>query len=295
MRLGRSLNLGRVYPIYIPSSTHSRYYNYAKDSLDIVIKWPQRILIDKLKRRAKLVYPPTTMPSVMQLTSHTMLKKGPHNLFNEAEAIGLIRTRANIPLVPDVLDTWAIHEDYAYLVMVSVKGVPLRDIFQKLSSAQKRTIAHELKAFVPQSHNYGTTGIASVKGGTFTALMTNTWAEDEGAHHDWRVSVVQAISTRHQPTMERLKFIRNELQDDDDIIFTHADLNPGDILIGSGQWGCAHRRCGYWESVECMHCMGACCGTEWGEFVGMVLQKYKKRLLTTSCSDSRELRTNGIT
>ena len=45
---------------------------------------------------------------------------------------------------------------------------------------------------------------------------------------------------------------------------------------GSGRWGCAHRRCGYWEYVKCMHCMGACCNTEWGEFVGMVLQKYEK-------------------
>ena len=262
----------------------------------MIIKWPRRLLIDKLKRRAKLIYPPTTTPSVIQLTSHTMLKKGSHNIFNEAEAMRFIRARTNIPL-PDVLDTWAINEDYAYLVMERVEGVPLRDVFQKLSTAQKRTIAHELKAFVdqmravvPQSHNYGTTGIASVKGGTFREDRFDDEYmgpfEDERAYHDWRVSVVQAISTRHQPTMERLKIIRKELQDDHDIVFTHGDLNPGNVLIkvlGDGDvhivavldWEMAGWRPAYWEYVKCMHCMGGS-DTEWGEFVGMVLQKYEK-------------------
>jgi len=163
---------------------------------------------------------------------------------------------------------------------------------------QKRTIAHELKAFVdqmrtivvPQSHNYGTTGIASVKGGTFREDRFDDEYmgpfEDERAYHDWRVSVVQAISTRHQPTMERLKIIRKELQDDHDIVFTHGDLNLGNVLIkvlGDGDvhivavldWEMAGWRPAYWEYVKCMHCMGGC-DTEWGEFVGMVLQKYEK-------------------
>ena len=86
--------------------------------------------------------------AVIQLTSHTMLKKGSHSR-TEAEAMRFIRARTNIPL-SDVLDTRAINEDYAYLVMERVEGVPLRDVFQKLSSAQNRTIAHELKAFVDQ-------------------------------------------------------------------------------------------------------------------------------------------------
>jgi hypothetical protein len=43
--------------------------------------------------------------------------------------------------------------------------------------------------------------------------------EDGRVYHDWRVSVVQAISTRHQPTMERLKILQKELQDG-------RDLNP---------------------------------------------------------------------
>ncbi|KIL64975.1 hypothetical protein M378DRAFT_77523 [Amanita muscaria Koide BX008] len=266
----------------------------------MIIKWPRRLLLDKLKRRAKLIYPPTTTPSVIQLTSHTMLKKGPHNILNEAEAMRFIRARTNIP-VPDVLDTWAINEDYAYLVMERVEGVPLRDVFQKLSPAQKRTIAHELKAFVdqmraivvPQSHNPGTTGIASVKGGTFREDRFDDEYmgpfEDERAYHDWRVSVVQAFyqpTMENQPTMERLKIIRKELQDDHDIVFTHGDLNPGNILIkvlGDGDahivavldWEMAGWRPAYWEYVKCLHCMGGC-DTEWGEFVGMVLQKYEK-------------------
>ena len=80
--------------------------------------------------------------------------------------------------------------------MKRVEGVPLRDVFQKLSPAQKKTIAHELKAFVdqmraivvPQSHNYG---IASVKGGTFREDHFDDEYmdpfEDERAQHDWRV------------------------------------------------------------------------------------------------------------
>jgi aminoglycoside phosphotransferase (APT) family kinase protein len=221
-----------------------------------------------------------------------MLKKGSHNIFNEAEAMRFIRARTNIPL-PDVLDTWAINEDYAYLVMQRVEGVPLCDVFQKLSSAQKRTIAHELKAFVDQMRAIvvpQSPGVASVKGGTFREDRFDDEYmgpfEDERAYHDWRVSVVQAISTRHQPTMERLKIIRKELQDDHDIVFTHGDLNPGNILVkvlGDGDvhiaavldWEMAGWRSAYWEYVKCMHGMGGC-DTEWGEFVGMVLQKYEK-------------------
>ena len=80
----------------------------------MIIKWPRRLLIDKLKRREKLIYPPTTTPSVIRLTSHAMLKKGSHNLFKEAEVMRFIRACTSIPL-PDVLDTWLVNEDYAYL------------------------------------------------------------------------------------------------------------------------------------------------------------------------------------
>ena len=84
--------------------------------------------------------------------------------------------------------------------------------------------------------------------------------------------------------MKRLKIIRKELQDDHDIVFTHGDLNPGNVLIkvlGDDvhilavlDWEMAEWRPAYWEHVS-MHCMGGC-DAEWGEFVGMVLQKYEK-------------------
>lgn len=182
--------------------------------------------------------------------------------------------------------------------MERVEGVPLRDVFPKLSSTQKRTIAHELKAFVDQMRAIvvpqSPTGIVPVKGGTFRKDRFDDEYigpfEDERAYHDWRVSVVQAISTRHQPTMERLKIIRKELHDDHDIVFTHGDLNPGNILIkapGDGDvhiaavldWEMAGWPPAYWEYVKCMHGMGGC-DTEWGEFVGMALQKYEPCIIT---------------
>ena len=197
----------------------------------------------------------------------------------EAEAISFVRKHTSIP-VPRLRYYWE-DGDLGTLITDYVEGEPLQRVWQRLSDAQRSAVMHRLRGFVdelraipqprpPAGSNLPPSGwIASPLGSSFSDFMMTTEEglfgpfKTEKEFYDWHVSTFDRFGSRHPPTAERIKKIRENMPNDHPIVFTHGDINRRNILVkvhGDGDndveitalldWEQAGWRPIYWEGSK---------------------------------------------
>jgi serine/threonine protein kinase len=269
------------------------FFDFFLFPFNSVLNLLRRRFIDRLKTRARRIYPATSAQSVLQLTRWTILKMGvPATILNEAKAMQYISRYTSIPL-PKVIDFWSDDErDIGYLVMEKMEGVPLKGNLTKLTEEQTRKVAAQLHAFLNQLRRLRPPQqlegmICSVDGGVVRDDKLDEYGIDGvgpftsvAAYHDWRFTSTKANAvSKVQATYDEVDVLRTILDDDYQVLFTHGDIYPGNILLKfSGDdvnisaildWETAGWRPEYWEYVKMMYAMQG--NNIWRDLVGIAL------------------------
>ncbi|KAL1741435.1 kinase-like domain-containing protein [Schizophyllum fasciatum] len=186
--------------------------------------------------------------------------------------------RQGLPIpIPRLVDYWETNEE-AYLIMEYIEGQSLLPLWRHLSGEQHAHIIQTLSGYVyalraiPQAAipSLAPAGwIGSATGGAFTDLAI-TWSEaplgpfpTQAAFNDWRMSLYARYGESSTTIAARLADARRAMRDDHPIVFTHGDINMGNVLVrvhGQGpqdveivallDWEQAGWRPLYWEAMK---------------------------------------------
>ncbi|KAL8963775.1 MAG: hypothetical protein Q9183_004971 [Haloplaca sp. 2 TL-2023] len=178
-----------------------------------------------------------------------------------------IRSHTSIP-VPKVLDAFVNSETkHVCIIIKYIDGRPLNKVWDNFDDSQKENIVIQLKGFLEELRQIKRTVIGSVDGTNCTDQFFD--GEDkasfgpydsEQAFHDGLVRAVEARA-RTTWTDQVVKFIR--AMPIHEIVFTHNDLAPRNILVKDGEvvaildWEFSGFYPSYWEYVK------ALCWPDW--------------------------------
>ncbi|OTA98636.1 hypothetical protein M426DRAFT_17234 [Hypoxylon sp. CI-4A] len=172
--------------------------------------------------------------------SHTGVQRVPFGLYlkysevnesrNEFNALGMVRRHTSIP-VPKAIDIAREQEDKndlsffhdAYLVTTRIPGFPLSDCQQILSDRDLERIATQLKDYVAQLREIPRLVETDM-------AICNTFGEE---CRDHRIQGATPIGPFPDEAAfsQQLRFSDDPARRGHKIVFTHADLNPRNILV----------------------------------------------------------------
>lgn len=195
----------------------------------------RRMFISYLLRRGKIL---DGGRRVIKISRSTVVKCLPANTGRvEAATQQLVASRTSIP-VPAIYDYWT-KGDTTYIAMEYVKGRQLRYWWKRLSDDQKKKIFAQLKQHLnalrsipPPDPSY----IGRIIPGEpimITSVSEELFGpfEDEKSYMDWRFAKQEKHAEGYEPSLERLRSIRQAFRTDHRIVLTHGDLGPHNILV----------------------------------------------------------------
>ncbi|TVY46552.1 hypothetical protein LOCC1_G005753 [Lachnellula occidentalis] len=167
----------------------------------------------------------------------------------EAPALQLVENLTNIP-APRLVD-FVDDNDYTYLVMTRLPGRPLMQELYTMSYPERTAFANDIRAFIQQLKNIPNTNksaICDANGGpVFDYRLPGRRGGPFQSEAEFNDFVI---------TQERFREPCHSRHHS--ICFTHADLNPNNILIEEGRlsaivdFGCAGYYPEYWEYTKAM-------------------------------------------
>ncbi|KXS93630.1 hypothetical protein AC578_2600 [Pseudocercospora eumusae] len=175
----------------------------------------------------------------------------------EFESLRLVQRHTNIP-APRPVDTFQ-YGDNSYLIMTRVPGRPIGTVLPRMTDKQVQKATRDLSEYVAQ--------LRSIPSRTFTGVrICNSLGR---GILDWRIGETQqqelsfaTVAEFHQHlTADYSKDLQDKAQrshsKDYDIVFTHGDLNPRNILAdengtitGIVDWECSGWFPEYWEYTK---------------------------------------------
>ncbi|OQE89817.1 hypothetical protein PENNAL_c0013G06240 [Penicillium nalgiovense] len=211
--------------------------------------------------------------------SDTVVKFGHNVRLAEAEALHLASTRTTIA-TPKLLSAYIL-DGVGYIVMSYEAGEPLEQYWDRVSTTEQSRILETLRDYVNQMREIPGAfiggldrspcrdGIFEAGYGDHTSYTYGPYPSEEGFDE----GIIQALRDRLPPkVLERghdteSNFFNNEYMlyqtirglKDHKILFTHADLHPGNIVVQTDgnvvllDWGLAGFWPEYWEFYRAMH------------------------------------------
>ncbi|KAJ5162706.1 kinase-like domain-containing protein [Penicillium coprophilum] len=211
--------------------------------------------------------------------SETIVKFGHGVGLGEAEALHLASTRTTIA-TPKLLSAYIL-DDIAYIVMSYEAGEPLEQYWDRASQAEQDRILGQLRDYVNQMRDIPgefiggldrspcRDGIFEAGYGDYTKYSYGPYQSEESFDE----GIIQALRDRLPPDVlepehdiestffnteyvlyQTVRGLKNHK-----ILFTHADLHPGNIIVRSDgtvvllDWGLAGFWPEYWEFYRAMH------------------------------------------
>lgn len=175
----------------------------------------------------------------------------------EAHTLGMVERFTRIP-APRAIDVLETHR-FSYLLMTCVPGRPIGQMLGSMTDEQVEQTVIDLKGYISQlreiPNNAGEFKICNSKGGGIL---------------DWRIPDSQREELQFKTEAELNKYLTDPFWDEirrtaakshdiqHDIVFTHGDLNPRNILAENGKitgivdWENAGWFPEYWEYTK-MH------------------------------------------
>ncbi|KUJ07207.1 uncharacterized protein LY89DRAFT_789984 [Mollisia scopiformis] len=188
-------------------------------------------------------------PWTQQVPFGLYIKHGKGKLIprGEGPALRLVEKSTDIP-APRLVET-LVDGDYTYLVMTRLPGKPLMQAIYTMSYPERKRLAKDLSQCIAQLGNIPNMNKASICGA------------DGGPVFDYRLNgrlagpfESEAEFNNFIITQDRLRSPTHDCHHR--ICFTHADLNPNNILVESGRlsgivdFGCAGYFPEYWEHIR---------------------------------------------
>ena len=167
----------------------------------------------------------------------------------EAPALRLVEQYTDVP-APRLIELLT-HENYTYLVMTRLPGVPLLEAIDFMSYPERTQLAVDLWNSIfkfRQIPNSNTTAICSANGGPVFDYRLPGKSKSAGPFPS------EADFNKCLITQQRLRSATHERSHN--IYFSHADLSPSNILVCAGKlsglvdFGCAGFYPEYWEYTK---------------------------------------------
>ncbi|PLB43658.1 kinase-like protein [Aspergillus steynii IBT 23096] len=241
---------------------------------------PPTIVLDPEDLEASEDLCPNKMGARLVLADSDMLVKFGHGVrLAEAEALHLVSVRTAIP-APKLLSAYIL-DGTGYIVMSYEAGESLESYWDHSSSTEQEDIIQQLHSYVKQLREIKGDFIGGIdespcRDGIFEAGYGDYRQYSYGPYsseQSFNEGMVQALRDRlHPKTLERNDdpesvFFTGEYTlyqtvralKDHEIVFTHADLHPGNIIVRSDgtpvilDWGLAGFWPAYWEFYRAMH------------------------------------------
>ncbi|KAI0071768.1 kinase-like protein [Panus rudis PR-1116 ss-1] len=204
-----------------------------------------RLLFPLRRMIAAYLYPQpqTEMNLHLQLDPFTFAKGNYAPItFREAEALRFVREQTTLP-VPRVYDVWVDAQDpeLAWMTMENIKGVSLYDSWPRLTPSQKERVASQVVDFLRQLRAIPPpvpTKIASCSGGPIydsgRIAGGNKLFGPFDSEEDFHL-FLHGLATRDLPPQFAAKVPKQA--NGHDIVFTHADFGPSQILLDPNDLG----------------------------------------------------------
>ena len=214
------------------------------------------------------------------------------NYHAEAHTLRMVEqfTRIPAPRAIDVIET----RDHSYLLMTCVPGRPIGRLLYTMTDEQLSQVVSDLKGYVSE--------LRKIPNETTNFCICNSMG---GGILDWRIGDSQREELRFKSEAEFNEYLTNELGNDireraakshgisHDIVFTHGDLNPRNILAENGRitgivdWENAGWFPEYWEYTKAHFTVRS--GIRWlADVVDRVFDGYREELwVENMLSDAR--------
>ncbi|KAK2759209.1 hypothetical protein FQN53_008152 [Emmonsiellopsis sp. PD_33] len=217
-------------------------------------------IYDALVRAGLRLYGTTLSMTVYRLPFGLYLRRGSPRLASkyrvEANTLQMVEKLTNIPAprAIDVLET----RHFSYLLMTRVPGRPIGQMLDSMTDEQIEQAVVDLKRYISELRNIP-------KNTTSEFQICNSMG---GGILDWRIPDSQREELRFSTESEFNKYLTDPLRDEirkraavshdvrHDIVFTHGDLNPRNILAENGKitgivdWENAGWFPEYWEYTK---------------------------------------------
>lgn len=190
--------------------------------------------------------------SNIEIHNNTVSKYGKRVNLNEAETIKFIKENTTIP-VPNILEYYT-KDGKNYIVMDRIDGKTLESELSNLNAEELENILLELKGYVNQMRNITSSYIGSIHNKPLNDVLFQGgpfYSEQEFNQH--MIDKFKDILRGHYHTI-----LAKMLKNNHKIVFTHADINPRNILIKNNKiigiidWEFSGFYPEYWEYIRSM-------------------------------------------
>ncbi|KAI1171204.1 kinase-like protein [Nemania sp. FL0916] len=196
---------------------------------------------------------------VYKVDSKTIVKSSERFRLSEAETMRFIRNNTSIP-VPEVYNAYKDEESgHTRIIMEFIEGVQLEEAWDTYSAVEKESVIAQLRGYMEE--------LRQLKG-TFIGSIDGSWCDDHffdderGGYgpfqdeDDFNAGIVKALRRARAPgrvDVELTCDIFLEVMKGNEIVFTHNDLAPRNILVQGSKvvsildWELSGYYPDYWE------------------------------------------------
>ena len=199
---------------------------------------------------AKNLCPKKMGSTVLQISPSKVLKYGQFVHLAEAEALDLLSREAPDVSVPRVYNAYMIGK-VSYIVMDYVPGQTLSRCWNDLSAAERNSVIDQIRQYVESWRRIRGTYLGSIGGGPcMDSIFSHSFQPCQRSYGPYasrqafNEGVVSALrNSRPNESQYNHELEQKILQTvGEAIIFTHGDLNQGNIILDDGKatvvdWG----------------------------------------------------------
>ncbi|KAF2125864.1 phosphotransferase enzyme family protein [Dothidotthia symphoricarpi CBS 119687] len=236
---------------------------------------------------------PNVGPQLAKLSPSVVVKYGTHASLIEAKNMLYIAERTSIPvpklfaayaygpLDRDVGDYGSVYDTYIF--MEFIEGEDLGKAWGGCTDAEKQVIATDLKKYMTELRALPAPGyIGSVHGGPVTDVILEWSTSCKGpfkSEEDFNATIAETYIANSKRQTGIGPFIRGMINaHKHDIVFTHGDLRPANIIVRDGRvaaivdWELSGWYPEYWEFARAFYIETFV--TDWASHLLGVLKPY---------------------
>lgn len=188
-----------------------------------------------------------------------------HSLVTESETMTFVAEHTSIP-IPKMYGTHVDERGRMYMVIDFIPGETLCSAWPRLSKVEKEALAQDLNNHLDELRHISENYIGAVGKKPFVCdiAMTGTMEGPFNTEHDFNDFLV-GLYKRERPLSHFISLLRKLLKEGHNVVFSHGDLTPSNILIQHGRlasiidWEMAGFFPEYWEYAR------ACLGMRWND------------------------------
>ncbi|KAI9933098.1 hypothetical protein MW887_007569 [Aspergillus wentii] len=185
---------------------------------------------------------------IVRLSDSTILKLGWRVTMGEAEALILIAAKTNVP-VPKVISAYTVG-DIGFILMSKIDGKTLASCMKTMSSEEMQVIVRQLKSYVQEWRQLGSSFLGSVNGGPCRdILFRHPWdyksTKTYGPFYSFKQYKLGVVEALRLSRPEGIWYDEEEILKEKILSFgderlpnlgvmTHGDLHAGNIIVKDG-------------------------------------------------------------